>query len=96
MERGLRIAEEITRRTACEHYRLMLNEERVPAITDSKIGGKPYWPADKEYPVDEQGKPMLMLMQINCSESALKAPLPHLAVVHQPQSRTDVRLPRQL
>ena len=75
-ERALRIAVEIRRRTECEHYRLMLNEERVPTITDSKIGGLPYWPANKEYPVDQQGKPMLMLMQINCAQSGLQAPLP--------------------
>ena len=75
-ERALRIAEEIRRRTECEHYRLMLNEERVPTITDSKIGGLPYWPANKEYPVDQQGKPMLMLMQINCAQSGLQTPLP--------------------
>ena len=73
-ERALRIAEEIRRRTECEHYRLMLNEERVPTITDSKIGGLPYWPANKEYPVDRQGKPMLMLMQVNCAQSGLQAP----------------------
>jgi len=75
-ERALRIAEEIRRRTECEHYRLMLNEERVPTITDSKIGGLPYWPANKEYPVDQQGKPMLMLMQVNCAQSGLQSPLP--------------------
>lgn len=75
-ERALRIAEEIKHRTECEHYRLTLNEERVPAITDSKIGGIPYWPANKEYPVDEQGKPMLMILQVNCDEAGLKSPLP--------------------
>ena len=75
-ERALRVAEEITRRTSCEHYRLVLNEERTPAVTDSKIGGKPYWPADKEYPTDDHGKPMLMLMQVNCAEAGLKSPLP--------------------
>lgn len=75
-ERALRIAEEVTRRTACEHYRLVLNEEREPSITGSKIGGKPYWPAGKEYPTDEQGRPMLMVMQLNCAEAGLKAPLP--------------------
>lgn len=75
-ERALRIAEEITRRTATEHYKLVLNEERQPNITGSKIGGSPYWPADKEYPVDEQGEKMLMIMQINCAEAGLRAPLP--------------------
>ena len=76
MERGLMIAEEIKRRTMCDHYRLVLNEERQPAVTDSKIGGKPYWPAGKDFPVDDQGTPMLMVMQVNCEEAGLKAPLP--------------------
>ena len=75
-DKVIRIAEEIDRRTACEHYRLTLNEEREPSITDSKIGGRPYWPTDKDFPVDMQGKPMLMLMQVNCGEAGLKAPLP--------------------
>ena len=75
-DRALRIAEEITRRTTCDHYRLVLNEERQPAITDSKIGGVPYWPADKEFPVDEKGNKMLMVMQINCAEAGLSSPLP--------------------
>jgi len=75
-EKVLRIAEEISKVTACEHYRLVLDEGRVPAITGSKIGGKPYWPAGMEYPVDPQGKKMLMIMQVNCQEAELKAPLP--------------------
>ena len=75
-ERALRIAEEVTRRTACEHYRLVLNEVREPSINGSKIGGIPYWPAGKEYPTDEQGRPMLMVMQLNCAKAGLKTPLP--------------------
>ena len=70
------IAEEISKRTSCEHYRLVLNEERQPNITDSKIGGLPYWPAGKDYPVDDKGNKMLMVMQINCAQAGLKAPLP--------------------
>lgn len=77
MERGVVIAEEIKRRTMCDHYRMVLNEERQPVITGSKIGGKPYWPVgNKSYPVDSQGLPMLMLMQVNCAEAGLKTPLP--------------------
>ena len=75
-ERAMRIAEEITRRTTCDHYRLVLNEERQPDVRDSKIGGLPYWPADKEYPCDNQGRPMLFVMQVNCAEAGLNAPLP--------------------
>ena len=75
-ERALRIAEEITRRTTATHYRLVLNESRTPYITDSKIGGKPYWPADKDFPTDDQGNKMLMILQVNCGAAGLKAPLP--------------------
>lgn len=70
------IAKEIKKRTSCTHYRLVLNEERQPAVTGSKIGGEPYWPSNIEYPVDERGEKMLMLMQINCAECGLHAPLP--------------------
>ena len=75
-ERARRIAEEINRLTACEHYRLILDEERTPAITDSKIGGMPYWPADMDYPVDADRRQMLMIMQVNCAEAGLQSPLP--------------------
>ena len=72
----MRISEEVTRRTAIEHYRLVLNEERQPTITDSKIGGRPYWPDNKESPIDAQRNKMLFIMQVNCAEAGLKAPFP--------------------
>ncbi len=75
-ERALRIADEINKRTVARHYRLVLNEERRPKATGSKIGGKPYWPTAKQYPVDNRGSKMLMIMQVNCGEAGLKAPLP--------------------
>ncbi len=70
------IADEVKRRTSCSHYRMALNEERTPGITDSKIGGLPYWPSGKDYPVDERGEKMILLLQINCAECHLRAPLP--------------------
>lgn len=70
------VVQEVARRTAIEHYRLVLNEDRKPGITDSKIGGSPYWPADHDYPTDERGEKMLLVLQINCAEAGLKAPLP--------------------
>ena len=75
------IAEEIAKRTATEHYRLVLNEEREASITGSKIGGKPYWPTDKDFPTDERGNKMMLLMQINCAEAGLKAPLPEMGML---------------
>ena len=75
-ERALRIVEEIKSRTAHGHYRLVLNEDRVPGVTESKIGGQPYWAAGMDFPVDDQGNKMLMLLQVNCAQAGLKSPLP--------------------
>ena len=75
-EKAIRIAEEIAMRSKIEHYRLVLNEEREAEITGSKVGGKPYWPAGKDFPVDDAGNKMLLLMQVNCEEAGLKSPLP--------------------
>jgi len=80
-ELAKRLAEEITRRSTINHYRLVLNEERQPNVTDSKIGGKPYWPANKEYPTDANGNPMLLLLQVNCAQAGLKAPLPEQGIL---------------
>ena len=80
-QRAIRIAEEITRRTVTKHYRLVLNEDREPRPSGSKIGGKPYWPAGKDFPVDENGNKMLMLMQLNCEEAGLAAPLPEHGMI---------------
>lgn len=75
-ERASRIIEEIIKKTSTRHYRLVLNEERQPGITDSKIGGRPYWPAGKDFPVDPQGNKMLLVMQVNCEQAGLQSPLP--------------------
>ena len=69
-EMAIRIAEEIKKRSERDHYRLVLNEDRVPEALGSKIGGKPYWPVDKDYPVDEQGKPMRPYPNKGCSSGS--------------------------
>lgn len=91
-ERALRIADEINKRTSTGHYRLVLNEERRPEATGSKIGGKPYWPAGKPYPVDHRGNKMLMIMQVNCEEAGLKAPLPEQGMLQWFISLNDERM----
>jgi uncharacterized protein YwqG len=80
-ERAKHIADEIIRRTTIEHYRLTLNEGREPSITSSKIGGHPYWPAGKDYPVDDKGEKMMMILQVNCAEAGLKNPLPERGMI---------------
>lgn len=91
-ERAMAIVREVNSRTSASHYRLVLNEERRPAVTDSKIGGKPYWPAGKKYPVDDHGNKMLMVMQVNCHQGGLKAPLPEQGMLQWFISVNDERM----
>ena len=37
-------------------------------LKDSKFLGKPFFPADKDYPKDKEGKPMVMVAQLNFEE----------------------------
>lgn len=64
-EKTKEIIEEIRKRTEKDAYALTLNKERQPGIFDSKFGGVPYWDKSKEYPVDGDGKKMMLLAQIN-------------------------------
>lgn len=36
-----------------------------PLIFDDKIGGKPYLPIGEQYPLDKNGNPMALLLQVN-------------------------------
>ena len=40
-------------------------------LFSSKLGGLPYWPADKEYPVDYKGDKLVLLAQINLSDISI-------------------------
>lgn len=51
----------------------------TPDLLDSKLGGTPYWDDKEDYPTDENGVPMRLLLQLNCDRLALD----------------DDRLPRQ-
>lgn len=42
--------------------------ERPTSVYQSKIGGQPYWPTGKGYPVDDDGKNLTFIAQINLSE----------------------------
>ena len=54
---------------ACkESFALVPVKEKEMTLTSSKIGGIPYWDLKQEYPVDENGKKMQLLCQLNFSE----------------------------
>ena len=49
----------------CYAIDIILNE--TPELTDNKLGGYPYLPVGEEYPLDSDGNPMALLLQINLS-----------------------------
>jgi len=51
--------------TDCVSFSVMKGET---SLTSSKIGGYPYWPKDKEYPLDSNGGKLVLLAQINLSD----------------------------
>lgn len=58
----IQIYKELTRRKC---YRMDIAENESPEILDSKLLGVPYLPIGEEYPVDKQGKPLSLVIQIN-------------------------------
>lgn len=71
-----RIVDELKRRTLCPCYKLHINRERCPALTDTKLGGLPYWDCIQPYPTDINGNPMMLLAQINFTNNPMGEPLP--------------------
>lgn len=49
-------------------YKLTLDRERTPSLTDTKFGGVPYWDSRCEYPVSSKGEKLFLLAQINLSD----------------------------
>lgn len=58
-----------------------LKENETLDITQSKFLGKPYLPLDATYPKDKQGKPMILLAQLNFSEMPALAPYPDKGIL---------------
>jgi len=75
-QRARDIIQQLEQQTGCMHVRLNINEKRKAEIHESKIGGLPYWPDNHALPCDHAGRPMAMLMQINCKQAGFKSPLP--------------------
>ncbi len=61
----VRKMEEMSRKCA---YKLTLDKERTPSLTDTKFGGTPYWDSRREYPVSSKGEKLFLLAQINLSD----------------------------
>lgn len=70
------LLEGIKARTRVPAYRLRVQRGVVPGLTDSKIGGLPYWNLNLPYPTDEKGQPMQLLAQVNFGAEDMDRPFP--------------------
>ena len=59
-----------------EAYEINIDKKTSPKITDSKFGGLPYWPKNKQYPKNSAGKKLTFVAQINFEKEKVKSPLP--------------------
>ena len=68
-EEGVERLKSYIKEHACkESFALVPVKEKEMTLTSSKLGGIPYWDLKQEYPVDENGKKMQLLCQLNFSE----------------------------
>ena len=64
------IAQLIKESTTTSYYSLRINEDRAPGLTDTKLGGLPYWPASLEYPTTNKGLKLMLLAQLRLEDFA--------------------------
>lgn len=63
----LKVYNEIEKETAKKVTGITLKKQKTGLI-DSKVGGSPYLPMGAEIPVDDEGRQLSLLAQINCKE----------------------------
>lgn len=71
-----KIIKRLSRTATSPCYDLRINFTHKPSLTDTKLGGLPYWDDRQPYPPDEKGMPMALLAQINFSKHRMAKPLP--------------------
>lgn len=62
------LIEKIKDKTSMPAYRLVIEAGRKPALTETKLGGLPYWPAGLEYPSTPKGRPLMLLAQLRLDD----------------------------
>ena len=67
-EKTLKLFKEKTKRDC---YKIEITKGE-PSILDDKLGGLPYLPIGEEYPKDDQGNPLSLLLQVNLNNVKLK------------------------
>ncbi|MDN3639108.1 DUF1963 domain-containing protein [Simiduia curdlanivorans] len=53
---------------ALPSIKISLADDEVRLASQSKFGGKPYWPRESAFPLDKDAKPLNFIAQINFSE----------------------------
>lgn len=72
---------EMLEETKTTQIRLKQEPDTTPALTGSRLGGKPYWDAALPYPLDDSGEPMALLAQIALNELPETGELPHEGIL---------------
>ena len=63
-----KLLDELKKRTERDALRIIIDEERKPTFTGSKLGGTPYWDDLQEYPTASDGRGLILLAQFNLAE----------------------------
>ena len=72
----------VKERTECLAIGISAVESDSVGLFDSKFGGLPYWPADMNYPVGEDGQNLFLLAQLNFDNiSTEDTPLPQKGIL---------------
>lgn len=66
-EKHRKIIDEFIEKTSIQSVKLTAVRETC-GLTDSKFGGKPYFPKNMEYPKNKNGEPLRLLAQLNFNE----------------------------
>lgn len=69
------------KKTAQPSFELELNAERVPAATETKIGGLPYWNNSLPVPLTPDGKRLALLAQLNMADFPESGLLPQEGIL---------------
>lgn len=70
-EKFLKAVEIFKEKTRKECYKIVLVDGE-PSITDNKLGGTPYLPIGCSYPLDSDGNPMGLILQVDLKEVDLE------------------------
>jgi uncharacterized protein YwqG len=75
-----KLADVIKRLSKTGVYHINLLKD-IPEITDSKLGGYPYWPNNLPYPKNIRGRNLYLLAQINFEKEKTEAPFPTTGIL---------------